>query len=319
MHAIRSILWIGPAPGLEGSGLFECPTLDITWVRDVTEALALPPSNFDLDVLDAVDPETASEPSSLAASVRRLQGGPRRSNLLVRLGDGRAADRAALLVAGAAEVLVLRDCDDAHTSRTAFLERVDRLCEYQPWRGRGDARLTTRSGELHDPPGPALPGLIGRSRAIEPVLALVERARHSTATVLLSGETGTGKEVIARGLHESSPRAGKPFVAVNCAAFPDSLLESELFGHVRGAFTGADRDRPGLFAEANGGTLFLDEIGETSGPLQATLLRALQEREVRPVVAAIAEFQDYLDLGGGVRDGDQEQVEERIRKLKKGL
>jgi transcriptional regulator with PAS, ATPase and Fis domain len=125
--------------------------------------------------------------------------------------------------------------------------------------------------------------MVGRSAAIWNVFALVERARRSRATVLLTGATGTGKELVARAIHAGGERSRQPFVAVNCAAFPDTLLETELFGHLRGAFTGADRDKPGLFEAAHGGTLFLDEIGETSGPLQAKLLRALQEREVRPV------------------------------------
>jgi Nif-specific regulatory protein len=125
--------------------------------------------------------------------------------------------------------------------------------------------------------------VVGTSRAIRSVVALVERARDSTATVLLTGETGTGKEAIARALHDTGPRRDRPFVDVNCAAFPDSLLESELFGYQKGAFTGADRNKAGLFEEADGGTLFLDEIAETSAPLQAKLLRALQERRVRPV------------------------------------
>ena len=126
-----------------------------------------------------------------------------------------------------------------------------------------------------------LPGMLGRSQSMRDLGALVRRFAASDASVLLLGETGTGKERVARAVHQLSPRASRRLVAVNCAAIPAELLESELFGHARGAFTGAARDRAGLFEEANDGTLFLDEIGELRTSMQAKLTRALEERSVR--------------------------------------
>ncbi len=125
--------------------------------------------------------------------------------------------------------------------------------------------------------------VIGNSKAMQSVFADVHQAAPSKATVLLRGESGTGKEVIARAIHELSPRREKPFVKLNCAALPETLLESELFGHERGSFTGATQERKGRFELADGGTLFLDEIGEISAAFQAKLLRVLQEREFERV------------------------------------
>ncbi|MBI3086075.1 MAG: sigma-54-dependent Fis family transcriptional regulator [candidate division NC10 bacterium] len=128
-----------------------------------------------------------------------------------------------------------------------------------------------------------LHNLLGASPAMQAIFALIRQTAPSDANVLITGESGTGKELVAKALHYNSPRAERPFVPVNCAAVPASLLESELFGHVKGAFTGAVAARRGLFREAEGGTLFLDEIGDMAPELQAKLLRVIEDRAVRPV------------------------------------
>lgn len=125
--------------------------------------------------------------------------------------------------------------------------------------------------------------MIGSSPAMQKVYSLMERVANLDSSVLISGESGTGKEVVARCLHKRSGRADKPFIALNCSAIPETLLESELFGHRKGAFTDARTDRDGLFVQANGGTLLLDEVGELPLTLQPKLLRAIEERSVRPV------------------------------------
>jgi sigma-54-dependent transcriptional regulator len=153
-------------------------------------------------------------------------------------------------------------------------------------------------------------GLIGTSAAVQHIRRLIEKALHTQHTVLLTGETGTGKEVVSRAIHDHGPRRDKPFVVQNCAAFPDSLLESELFGYRKGAFTGADRDRAGLFETAHGGTLLLDEIGDMPLPLQAKLLRVLQEGEIRPLGSSVTRKVNvriiaatHRDLKGLIADG----------------
>ncbi len=145
-------------------------------------------------------------------------------------------------------------------------------------------------------------GIIGVSPGIMRVRELIEQAGPSEATVLILGESGTGKELVADGLHRASPRSRKPLVKVNCAALPADLLESELFGYVKGAFTGALKDKPGRFQLASGGTLFLDEIGDMPGHLQAKLLRALQEKFIEPLGSVKSVETDVRILAATNRD-----------------
>ena len=148
--------------------------------------------------------------------------------------------------------------------------------------GRANERLATENAYLRTTK--FVPGhIVGTSPGMRDVMALVEKVAPHPTTVLVQGETGTGKELVARAIHDASPRRDALFVAVNCAALSDGILDSELFGHRRGSFTGAVGDKKGLFEVADGGTLFLDEISETSPGLQAKLLRVLQEGEIRPV------------------------------------
>ncbi len=159
-----------------------------------------------------------------------------------------------------------------------------------------------------------LPGeMIGESPAMRKVNDLIGRVAESDANVLITGESGTGKELVARALHMRSPRSGGPFVAVNCAAVPETLLESELFGHAKGAFTDARQARTGLFVQASGGTLFLDEVGEMPLGMQPKILRSLQERRVRPVGGNTEVPFDARLITATNRDLETEVAERRFR------
>ena len=180
--------------------------------------------------------------------------------------------------------------------------------EGQEARGRVDAERYAADERRHS----GFEAILGRSAALRRTIEQAQRvARHRDVTVLLGGETGTGKELLARALHYNSPRAAAPFVEINCAAIPANLLESELFGHEKGAFTGAIGAKPGLFEMAHGGTVFLDEIGSLPLDLQPKLLRALESREIRRVGGQTTRKVDvrvigatHVDLAAAVRRGE---------------
>ena len=176
----------------------------------------------------------------------------------------------------------------------------------------GDTELMVRV----EPKGAVVPpstsdqfgSAVGRSLAMRRVFGLLERAALGTATILLLGETGTGKDVLARSIHQVSPRARGPFEVLDCSAIAGSLIESELFGHEKGAFTGAIDSRPGVFERAHGGTVFLDEIGELPGPLQSRLLRVLESREVRRVGGSKSTRVDVRIIAATTRDLEQDAL-----------
>src|ERR1051325_3023814 len=159
------------------------------------------------------------------------------------------------------------------------LDKITRAAETQTLKDENEALIKGQRARGR------LSNIIGQSDRMQSVFQMIETVAQVPSTVLLTGESGTGKELVARAIHDLSPRAQKPFVSVNCGAFTETLLESELFGYVKGSFTGANTNRKGLFEAAEQGTIFLDEIGEMSAAMQVKLLRVLQERKVRPVGA----------------------------------
>jgi two-component system response regulator AtoC len=209
--------------------------------------------------------------------------------LLVSTRDA-AAPAVAALRAGAVDYVVLGDGMAEVTSAVARLAGAEE---------RGARRPASGAGRN---PGEALAGLVGRSPAIEQVRELVRTAARTEAHVLIEGETGTGKELVARAVHALGRRAAGPFVPVNCAAVPETLAESEFFGHTRGAFTGAVQERPGVLQLADRGTLFLDEVEDLPLALQAKLLRVVQDREVKPVGASSVRRVDIRIVAASNRD-----------------
>jgi DNA-binding NtrC family response regulator len=156
-------------------------------------------------------------------------------------------------------------------------------------------------------------GIVGTSEVLQAIFRIVEKVADTDASILIEGESGTGKELVARSIHFNSRRAARPFLAVNCGALPESLLESELFGHTKGAFTGAAADKKGLFRSADGGTLLLDEIAEMPAVLQVKLLRALQEHEVTPVGSSVALKFDARIIAATNKNLETEVAENRFR------
>jgi transcriptional regulator with GAF, ATPase, and Fis domain len=273
-----------------------------------------------VSTVDALRDERMDGAASVhALSLRSVMAVPLR-----RRGDVRGAiyleDRLRPSAFGPADLALIADLADlaAIALHGAVLLRAERRTSRRlsVLRRRLARTVETQAIELaslkraHDDPGAELPGMVAHSTAMRRALALVLRVAAAEVPVLVTGESGTGKELVARAIHERSPRREAPFVSENCGAIPEPLLESALFGHVRGAFTGADRARVGLFEAADGGTLFLDEIGEMSPGMQAKLLRAVQDGEIRAVGGEATRHVNvrivaatHRDLEEMVRDG----------------
>jgi two-component system, NtrC family, response regulator PilR len=193
------------------------------------------------------------------------------------------------------------------TDREALVMTVGKASELSNLQQENQLLRTQMEGKLQ------IEGIIGQDPAIQEVIKIVRKVAPSNTTVLIQGESGTGKEVIARGIHRMSPRGSRQFVAINCSAIPDNLIENELFGHERGAFTGATERKIGLFESADKSTLFLDEIGDLGSAVQAKLLRVLQEREVRRVGGNESFKVDVRLLAATNHNLAEEVAEERFR------
>jgi transcriptional regulator with PAS, ATPase and Fis domain len=267
VESIRSIVWIG-SEHLAAELAARSPKLELVWECDAERALDLPLNDFDAVLLACDGPDHAFDQLSILAGGRPLPP------ILVMLEASDGSTDQEILACGATDVFSRSGAAPSDRERNELLSRLGAL-KRDP-----EASVSPRRSS---PPVSLASEIVGDSPQMAEVFSLIGHASRSRVTVLITGETGTGKELLAQTIHRRSSRHRSRFVAVNCAAFPEALLESELFGHKRGSFTGADRDKAGLFEVANRGTLFLDEIAETTGPFQAKLLRVLQEREVRPI------------------------------------
>ncbi|HVT57036.1 MAG TPA: sigma-54 dependent transcriptional regulator [Thermoanaerobaculia bacterium] len=237
--------------------------------RECLEALTRPRARADLVLLDLRMP--GIDGMAALGQIVSLPAAPAPPPVIVVTADASLRSAIAAVKAGAADYLAKPyDIEELRLVVQRTLETA-RLRRENLWLAE-EVRQLAGSRRL-----------IGESAAMRAVMEDVERVAPAAATVLILGESGTGKELVARSIHELSARGGSPLVTLNCAAIPDTLVESELFGHLRGAFTGADRDRAGKFRQADGGTLFLDEVGDLSLAAQAKLLRTLQEGVVEPL------------------------------------
>jgi DNA-binding NtrC family response regulator len=233
------------------------------------EALAkISENDFDVVITDLkLDKVTGLEVLQ-AAKVNNPQ-----TEVIVLTGFGSIESAVAAMKAGAIDYLTKPfDTEELLLAVQRAMERQRLRSEVQRLRSAVEEKEQFKPGSI-----------VSASSAMSEVLEMVKRVAPTDATVLIQGESGTGKELIARAIHQNSPRHDQQFIPINCGALPENLLESELFGHVKGAFTGAHQNKKGLFEEADGGTLFLDEIGETTPPTQVKLLRVLQDMEVRRV------------------------------------
>lgn len=268
MHGIHCVLWTGAVRSFPSQHIQRAAAIDLTWEPDPARALTLLPGHFDAVVVDF------GEVEHTRAVVAQIRDAVPELPLLVRTSAPSTARGRELIGAGASRLLLLEGPAEDR-DQEVLLETLAKLSS-----DSADAPpCRKQSVEPHDEAST----LLGASATMRELRAWIRRAAASRANVLVSGETGTGKERVARALHAVGKNAAGPFVAINCAALPESLLEAELVGHRRGAFTGAERDRRGLVEEASGGTLFLDEVSESSPAFQAKLLRILQERSVRPL------------------------------------
>jgi two-component system, NtrC family, response regulator AtoC len=252
------------------------------------EAKRLLADSFDVLIVDNLMPG----PTGLELIRELVAGSPEheRPQIIMMTAHATVADAIEAMKLGALDFLQ-KPFEVEH-----LLVTVSRAVEHQRLRTQHRYLLSERDEEFSHY------GIVGRSRSMQEIIHRAERVAETKSTVLITGETGTGKELVARAIHDRSVQRHMPLIKVNCAAIPETLLESELFGHVRGAFTGATTNKKGRFTLANGGSIFLDEIGKLPQALQAKLLRVLQEREFEPLGAERTERVDVRVIAATNRD-----------------